>query len=205
MYKPQHRFTFAFSGFPKSILSIQVTYCGTASNSASTEVFNVFLQWIFILKKSVKQLEWDENLQNEICFLDFWGFSKSNLSMSCTYSSRAFHSALIDVLRLFLQWILRSKKAPNRFQTAWKSWKEGLSLIIDGFQNRTSLWAIHILLEHLILHQVMCWMPFCNGFLSWKKLLKHLKMHENLQIKIISFGFWRVLRIESLYGIHIFW
>ena len=97
-----------------------------------------------------------ETLRIKIFFEDFGRFSKSNLSISSTSSGRTFHSASIDVLRLFLKWILNLKETPETFENASKSSKEGLSLIIDGFQNQISLCDLHILVERSILHRLMC-------------------------------------------------
>ena len=137
-------------------------------------------------------------------FQDLSGFLESNLSISSRYSGRAFHSASIDLLRLFLQLIPILKETPETFENPWNASKQDFFCTFQGFQNRISLWALHILVEHWILHRLMCWLSFCNGYLSWKKLLKHLKMHESVRIKIFFFEFLTIFKIESLYVTYMF-
>ena len=82
-----------------------------ALNCGSDHVFDVFLQWIFTLKKIGKPvLHYMVMFEKWNVFSDFSMSLKSILSVPAIHSCRALNSASDHVFDVFLQWIFTFKK-----------------------------------------------------------------------------------------------
>ena len=139
-----------FSGSVKSILSVSAIHHRRALNSASDLVFDVFLQWIFTLKKIGKPVvQCIVMFEKRTGYSDFSGSLKSILSMRGMYPARALNSASDHVFDVFLQWTFTFKKIVEtvvRYMIMLEDWN-GFRIFRE-FWNRFLLCEVYTLVEH---------------------------------------------------------